>query len=90
MENLETRWQQLYLSNEEDHSIIVHIVQLTKEINRRKTSIIGRLHVERVISKEIIRSSMMKIWKTTCPCSIFYIQPNTFIFFFDSVEDLNG
>lgn len=51
-------WQQLNLSNEEDTKIIVNEDQLKKEINKDKNSIIGRLHAERSISKEILKTSM--------------------------------
>lgn len=89
MENLKQCWYQLNLSIEKDNKIIVTEDQLTKEINRGRTSIIRRLYLDRVISKEIIRNSMMKIWKTTSPYSILDIQPNTFIFSFVSIEDMD-
>lgn len=62
MESLERRWQQLNLS-QEDHEIPTCMEQLNKDIDRGKTSIIGRLFVVRVISKEVLRNSMMKLWK---------------------------
>lgn len=67
MENLKTHWHQLNLSNEEDTKIIVNANQLTKDINKGKTSIIGRLHAERAIRKKIIQISMMKMWKLQVP-----------------------
>lgn len=69
--------------------IIVNVDMLMEEINKGKTSISGKLQVERVISKEIIRSSMMKTWKITNPCSVLDIQQYTFIFSFDSEEGMN-
>lgn len=63
MESLERRWQQLNFSQQEDREIPECIEQLNKDIDRGKTSIIGRLFVDRVISKEVIRNSMMKLRK---------------------------
>lgn len=67
----------------------MNMEKLTEEINKGKKNIIGKLHSDRVISKEIIRSSMLKIWKTTSPLLVLDIHQNTFIFLFDSEEDMS-
>lgn len=75
------------MSIEEDNEIIVDIDKLTKEINKGKKSIIEKLHANRVISKEVIRNTMLKILKTTLSLLVPDIQQNTFIFSFDNEKD---
>lgn len=89
MESLECRWQKLNLSNEEDSEIIVNEGKLVEEVNKGKKSIIGNLYADRTISKEIISNSMLKIWKTSKPFLVLNIKLKTFIFFFNSREDMN-
>lgn len=65
MENLEIRWRKLNLSNEEENEIIVDIGMLMKENKKGKKHTIGKLHADRSISKEIIRNTMLEIWRTS-------------------------
>lgn len=90
MHYLEKRWKQLNLSNKEDSEIIVKSNQLKEEINKVKKSIIGKLDTDRSIDKEAIRNSMVKLQKLTRSLSVIDIHQNTFLFSFDSKEDVLG
>lgn len=87
MESLESRWQRLPLSTEEDNEIVVTHEQLTEEIKKGENSLIGKLHVERTIGKEIVRKTMGKIWKHLKPFSVCDFGLNTYIFSFSNEED---
>lgn len=89
MESLESEWQQLRLTSKEDNKIILDEDKLLKEINKGKYIIIGKLHMKGSISKEVIRSMMLKIWKTTKPFFVFDFASNTYIFSFANEFDLN-
>lgn len=76
------------LSNKKGSKIIVVENQLVIEINKGKMCIIGWLHAKRVITKEVLWSTMMKLYKTTSPYSVLEIHLNTFIFNFDNDDDM--
>lgn len=76
MEILEESWQKLNLSNEEECKIEVDVGKLMEENGKGELSFIGKLYAEITISKEIIRNSMMKIWKTSKPFSVIDIKLN--------------
>lgn len=52
MEALENRWQQLCLSSDEDCNILVYEQALEKSFKDKK-SIIGKVHIECSINKEV-------------------------------------
>lgn len=89
MDSLAKRWQQLNLSNEEENEIVVDVGKLMEVNSKGKTSIIGKLHADHTISKEIIQKSMSKIWRTSKPFCILDIKQNIFIFSFDNDDDMN-
>lgn len=58
MESLESKWQQLQLTSEEDKELILDENKLLKEIEKEKHSIIGKLLMDRSINKEVISLRM--------------------------------
>lgn len=84
MDELEVHWKQLNLSTEEDADILVDRVALVEELKKGENSLIGKLHTDRHISKEILKNTMAKAWETTSSFSVKEIQVNSFIFSFDS------
>lgn len=67
---------------------MVDVGTIMEENYKGKTSIIGKLHADCTISKEIIQNSMMKIWRTSKPFSVLESKPNIFLSFFNSDEDM--
>lgn len=61
MKGLEKSGQRLFLSIEEENKIVVDIGSIIEENNKGKMSIIGKLHADRTLSKEIIQNSLLKI-----------------------------
>lgn len=88
MESLEKRWEHLRLTSDENNEIVVEDEILLKGIKKGKNSIIGKLHVDLSIGKDIIRNTMMKIWKTSKLFSVFGVGSNACIFSFGTEEDM--
>lgn len=88
MDDLEEHWKQLNLSSKEATNIIVKEDVLLEELKKGKSSLIEKLHSEHIISKDILRSTMMRAWKTTSSFLVREIQSNSFVFTFDSHTDL--
>lgn len=70
MESLESRWQQLLLSSEEDYDILVDEQALTKSLRKGENCLLGKLHMERPINQKIIRNTMAKAWKNLKPFEV--------------------
>lgn len=88
MEGLKTRRQQLKFSLEEDCDILVHGQALEEGIKKGENNIIGKLHVECFINKDVLRTTMAKAWKTLKPFEAKELSSNTFIFSFDCPVDM--
>lgn len=58
MNSLENRWKQLKLSNEEDDEIVVNEAVVMEKIKKGKNSIIGKLHMDQTITKEVMQYNM--------------------------------
>lgn len=72
------------LSIEEETDIIIDEEALLDELKKGENSLIGKLQTERYISKDVLRNTMVKAWKTTSFFLVKEIQTNNFIFSFDS------
>lgn len=73
---------------EEDNEILVDRVVLGEEIKKEDNSIIGKFHVDRTISKEILRTTITKVWRPFSPFTVQGIKFNTFIFSFECRMDI--
>lgn len=76
------------LNQGKDCEIMVNEDILLKGLKRGENCIVGKLHSDRNINKEVIRSTMMKIWNPLQPFTVQNIGPNLFIFCFDCRTDL--
>lgn len=88
MESLKHRWKQLNLSSDEDNENLVDDNIVLEEIRKGKNSIIGKLHAIRNISNEVIRTTMLKVWKTTQPFSVRDINLKTYFLSFKCQEEM--
>lgn len=61
MDNLESKWKQLNLSIEEDIDIVMDEGIVMEEIRKGKNSIIGKLHLNWTINKEVLHSTLSKV-----------------------------
>lgn len=78
MDHLEQGWKKFTLSNEENKEILIDEKQLIKESKKGDWSVLGKLHAERFINKEVIPSTMSKIWKTSGSFDFLDVCLNTF------------
>lgn len=88
MEGLEKRWKQLKLTTEEENDIVVDEELLFEELRKGKNSVIGKVHTNRYINKEVLCSTMAKAWRTTKLFSVRELQASSFIIFFDDPSNL--
>lgn len=58
METLADKWQQLSLSTEEDSEIVVEEKTLLEGIRRGENCLVGKLHSNRTIKKEVIQNTI--------------------------------
>lgn len=89
MESLESKWKQLRLTDNEDHKMLLDEDKLLKEIEKEKYSIVWKLIMDRPINKEVIKSKMYKLWKTSKPVNIYDVGVNMYIISFVNEADLN-
>lgn len=87
IEKLKDRWKNLTFTEVEDEDVIVNEQWLDEEIQKGKLSLVGRLFVERSVNKEVLRSTMAKVWKTSKPFSVKEIKPNLYVISFESQGD---
>lgn len=60
-------WHRLSPNEEEEVAIIVTEDKLVEKLKKWSNSLMGKLHVERTISKDILQNTMKKICKTHYP-----------------------
>lgn len=60
MEVLEDGWKQLQFFSKEEQDIIVIEDALLEEIYKRENSVLGKLQVNRFISREVLKTTMAK------------------------------
>lgn len=86
IENLENLWQNPILTEVEGEEVGINEQKLAEEV-KRELSLVGKLTVERTSNKEVIRSKMSKVWKTTKSFTLVDIKPNLFVISFKNPED---
>lgn len=61
MDELEEMWQRLKLTTDEREEIHVKDDRLKKEIRKKDNFLVGRIHIDHTISKEVLMSIMHKV-----------------------------
>ncbi|GLT62547.1 hypothetical protein SLA2020_351770 [Shorea laevis] len=75
------------LSEAESVGVEVQVESLEGAVTRGKSCLVGKLIADRVVSKEIIKSTLIRGWKLTGPCTFKVIGANLFIIEFQNVWD---
>lgn len=70
IEGLKESWKQLKLTTEEENDIVVDDEILLEKLRKGKNNIIEKVHTNRYINKDVLRSTIAKAWRTTRPFSI--------------------
>lgn len=84
MENLEEKWWQLKLTDIESNEILIEEDFVQEEIKKEVNSLVRKLHSERFINKEVLKNTMVKVWRTSKPFSIINICPKIFAVKFEN------
>lgn len=87
MENLEEKWQQLKLTNTELHEICIEEEFVMEKSKKSLNSLVGKLHSERIVCKEVLQNMMVKVWRTSKPFIFIDICPNIFVIKFENQSD---
>lgn len=75
------------LTETELDEIIVDENFVLEENKKSLNSLVGKLFSERIVSKKVLRNTMMKVWKTSKPFIFIDICSNIFIVKFDNLND---
>lgn len=87
MDILEEKWKRLQLIEEEHKEMIIDDRKVFEKNTKGLYSLVGKIHVERNINKEVPRSTLVKLWKTTKLFTIFEISSNVLIIKFECQDD---
>lgn len=71
----------------ESNEILIEEDFCQEEIKKGVNSLVGKLHFERFVSKEVFKNTMVKVWRISKPFSIIDICPNIFIVKFENQKD---
>ncbi|XP_042958054.1 uncharacterized protein LOC122293569 [Carya illinoinensis] len=87
MDDLEDRWDKLQLTEEENAVIDLNAVHLGRVKAEGDKSLVGKLISDRKVNKEVIRSTMNKVWRLAGSFTFHDILPNLFVVTFDNQKD---
>lgn len=79
--------QHLTLTEVEGEEVQVNEQRIVEEAKRGKLRVVGKLTVERTVSKEVIKSTMAKAWKTSKPFTLVDIKPKLFVISFETTAN---
>lgn len=89
MDSLADKWKKLSLTEVEGLQIIFNDELIEVQVKKGDSCIVGKLHMECIIKKEVMQTTMSKIWRTFKPFLFVDINPNTFIIKFEDLADMN-
>lgn len=90
MEDLEEEWDQFSLTEDGNSVIEIGSVNLKKVVEKGERSLVCRLWSDRRMGKDVIRSTMVKIWKVGSSFHFQEINTNMFIIIFLKAIRING
>lgn len=62
MDELDDIWQRLKLNAAEGEEIKVSEDKLEQEIKKRDCCLVGKIHMDRAIVREVLLKTMQKVW----------------------------
>ncbi|XP_042939405.1 uncharacterized protein LOC122274431 [Carya illinoinensis] len=87
MEDLEERWEYWKLIEDENVNIVIGTEQFSKVTAKGGKCLVGKMLSNRKVSKEIVRSTLAKIWKLQRSFNFFEICSNLFVISFECLDD---
>lgn len=86
-EDLTTLWGNFSLSEEESVGVEVPVLALEGLVNRGQSCLVGKLVADHVVSKDIIKSKLIRGWKPTGSIKFTVLGENLFLVDFVNVWD---
>ncbi|XP_035551145.1 uncharacterized protein LOC118349709 [Juglans regia] len=87
MEDLEEQWNKLNLLEEEEAAIVFD-EEVGEEISYRgECSLVGKVCMDRTISKEVVENTMKRVWKISKPAKFLEVDTNVFTITFANPAD---
>lgn len=83
MENLEEKWKKLTLSDSELHQISIEEDFIKEESKKKEKTLVGKLHSEIIVSRDVLKNTMQKVWRTSRPFYFINVYPNIFVVKFE-------
>ncbi|XP_042962692.1 uncharacterized protein LOC122296963 [Carya illinoinensis] len=87
MEDLEEKWKELRLREEEKMVIEIDDEVSGDLLMKEQRSLLGKLCSNRLISKEVMESTLAKIWRISKKAQFTEVSPNTFAIVFGNIAD---
>ncbi|XP_042944639.1 uncharacterized protein LOC122278524 [Carya illinoinensis] len=87
MKDLESRWDQFSLTEDENSVIEVDSIDLEDAAQKEERRLVCKLWSNRRVGKEVVRSTMTKIWKVSSSFSFQEVSTNLFVIVFECQED---
>lgn len=84
---LEEKWRKLRLSEGEATNIIFEDEEDDELKYKEGRSIVGKIHSSRYISKEVLGSTMEKVWRISKAAIFLEVCTNTFVITFNTIAD---
>lgn len=86
-DDLTTMWENFSLTKEEDVELSFQKVELHDGVTYGQSCVLGKLLVDRVVSREMIWSSLVQWWKTSETFSFKILGENLFLIEFSNPDD---
>jgi hypothetical protein len=87
VDGIPTLWEKFPLTNVEDLELLIPKFELHEGVTQGKTCVLGKLIAERMLSKEMIRSTLIQCWKPTGYLFFKILGANWFLIEFDNPRD---
>lgn len=86
-DDLTRMWGNLSLTEEESVKVEIKDQIVGEIVNRGRSCLVGRLLVERMVSKEIIRSTLIRGWRPSGTLPFKFLGENLFLMEFEKSWD---
>jgi hypothetical protein len=80
-------WANFSLAEDEDGELEIQTTEVKGIINQGQLCIIGKLLSERIISKEMIKETLLRLWRIKKPFTFKILGENLFLMEFEEASD---
>jgi hypothetical protein len=81
--DLTNMWQDFILSESESVEVIVQQQACEEVVTRRNSCLVGKLIADRLIGKDTLRATLVRLWKPTGSTSFKVLAENLFLINFE-------